>query len=108
MVYLSKSAVGEIKRLRNKHHSPKALFRLSIQSSGCSGLSYQLEFDETVSPEDQVYTCDDIQVVVDTQNLKYIHGLTLDYSEDLMGGGFRFHNPNATQNCGCGNSFNIR
>jgi len=47
-------------------------------------------------------------VVIDDQSLDYINGLMLDYSEDLMGGGFRFHNPNAKHSCGCGNSFSVK
>lgn len=108
MIQLSKAAIGEITRLKTKHQNPgKALFRLGVQPSGCSGISYTLAFDETVKPEDQVYDCNGIRVVVDSQSLTYINGLTLDYSEDMMGGGFRFHNPNATQSCGCGNSFSV-
>ena len=66
-----------------------------------------MKFDEGVGPEDQIYDFEGIQMVVDRQSLSYIDGLTLDYSEDLMGGGFRFHNPNALQSCGCGHSFSI-
>lgn len=69
---------------------------------------YSLEFEETPRPEDRVYDCNGISVVVAQQQINYIDGLTLDYSEDMMGGGFRFHNPNAKQSCGCGNSFSIQ
>lgn len=68
---------------------------------------YTLEFDQTVKPGDQVYDCNGLSVVIDAQQVNYIDGLILDYSEDLMGGGFRFHNPKAKQNCGCGNSFTL-
>ena len=80
-------------------------FRLQVQPGGCSGWFYDMTFDEAASQGDQVYNCKGIAVVVDAQTLNYISGLTLDYSEDLMGGGFRFHNPNAIASCGCGNSF---
>lgn len=105
MINLSPAAASEIKRLRSKHKKPSALFRLGVQPGGCSGMVYTLEFDEVVKPEDQVYDCHGLQVVVAADESNYINGLTLDYSEDMMGGGFRFHNPNAQQSCGCGNSF---
>ena len=104
MFRLSPTAITEVKRLRAKHN-PNTLFRLQVQSGGCSGLFYDLKFEQEVGPGDYLYDCSGIPVVVDAQSLNYISELTLDYSEDLMGGGFRFHNPNATALCGCGNSF---
>jgi iron-sulfur cluster assembly accessory protein len=105
MINLNKPAAIEVIRLKSKHSSPHALFRLGVESSGCCGLSYTMTFDETINPNDIVYESEGIKLVVDSQQLNYLDGLTLDYSEDLMGGGFRFHNPNASQNCSCGNSF---
>lgn len=105
MINLSKAAASEVKRLRSKHQKPNAKFRLGVQSGGCSGMVYTLDFDEETQPDDRVFDCNGLQVIVTAESLSYIDGLTLDYSEDLMGGGFRFHNPKATQSCGCGNSF---
>lgn len=107
MLHLSPSALDEIVRLKLRHHSSDALFRLAVQPTGCMGLSYRLEFDETAQPNDQVYDCGKVQVVIDAASLPYVDGLALDYSEDLMGGGFRFRNPNAAQTCSCGNSFSV-
>lgn len=105
MIHLSTAAVNEIRRLLLKQLKPNTLFRLQVQAGGCSGLFYELRFDETIGKEDQVYECNGIPVVVDAQSVNYITGLTIDYTEDLMGGGFRFHNPVAIALCGCGNSF---
>ena len=107
MIHLTIAAASEIRRLLSKQRRQNALCRLQVQTGGCSGLFYDLVFDETARLDDQVYECNGIPVVVNAQSLSYISGLTLDYSEDLMGGGFRFHNPNANQSCGCGNSFSI-
>jgi iron-sulfur cluster assembly accessory protein len=107
MIYLSPSAAKEIKRLLSKQQTPNVFFRLQVQAGGCSGLFYDMKFDEAVKPADQVYECSSVPVVVDAQSLNYISSLTLDYSEDLMGGGFRFHNPEALAICSCGNSFSI-
>lgn len=108
MIHLSPPAANEIRRLLSKQLNPNMCFRLQVQPGGCSGLFYDMTFDEAASEGDQVYNCKGIPVVVDAQTLNYISGLTLDYSEDLMGGGFRFHNPNAIAPCGCGNSFSTK
>ena len=105
MINLSPAAANEIKRLRSKQSDPKILFRLQVKSGGCSGWFYALAFDSIVSPSDYLYDCNGIPVVIDVQSLNYISNLQVDYSEDLMGGGFRFHNQAAIAVCSCGNSF---
>ena len=104
-IQLSKAAVEEVQRLQGQQKRLGHRFRLAVQSGGCSGLIYSLQFDDAVQAEDAVYDCGGLNVVVDPDSLQYLEGLTLDYSADLMGGGFRFHNPNAASHCGCGNSF---
>jgi iron-sulfur cluster assembly protein len=108
MIRLSTTAANEVKRLQGKHLQSKGgALRLSVQPKGCAGLSYQLDFTESIASDDQLFECDTIQVVVSRNSLVYVNGLTLDYSEDLMGGSFRFHNPNANQTCSCGHSFAV-
>jgi iron-sulfur cluster assembly protein len=107
MIHLSKSAASEIQRLQSKRQNMGTKLRLGVQTGGCADFFYTLDFDTTVKPEDQIYDQNGIQVVVDPQSLSYISDLTLDYSEDLMGGGFRFHNPQASASCSCGNSFSM-
>ncbi len=106
MIQLSSTAIGELKRLQKKH-LPNGKLRIEVDASGCKGLAYQMQFARSPQPGDQVFDCEDIQVVVDSTSVKYITGLTLDYTEDLMGGGFRFYNPNAVETCSCGHSFAI-
>lgn len=107
MIHLSQTAISEIQRIRSKQPHSTALFRLGIQAGGCADFYYTLSFDQDLASDDRIFNCDGIQVVIDAQSWRYLEGLNLDYSEDLMGGGFRFHNPNATSSCGCGNSFSI-
>lgn len=112
MIRMSPSAVGEVKRLwlrylKRQSQSEAGVLRLSIQASGCSGLSYQMEFQAQAEPGDFVCQCGGIEVAVDSQSQPYVKDLVIDYTEDLMGGGFRFHNPQAAQTCGCGHSFAI-
>ena len=108
MIHLSKTAASEIRRLQSKRRSRAVKVRLGVRAGGCSGLLYTIEFDEAVKADDVVYDCAGLVVVVDTAHLNYLTGMTLDYSEDLMGGAFRFDNPNAKESCGCGNSFSIQ
>lgn len=106
MIHLSQAALHELKRLQAKQQS-QTNFRLSVRPGGCGDWLYVTELVETTCPDDQLYRCNGIQVAIDRQALDYLQGMTLDYSEDLMGGGFRFHNPNAAKHCGCGNSFTL-
>ncbi|MBE9226007.1 iron-sulfur cluster assembly accessory protein [Phormidium sp. LEGE 05292] len=107
MINLSKAAASEVKRLMAKQKQPNSLFRLGVQPGGCAGIYYTVEIERAIASQDQVYECYGIKIVVEEKTLEYINGLTLDYTEDLMGGGFRFHNPNASSSCGCGNSFSV-
>ncbi len=81
--------------------------RLGIKGGGCSGLSYSMNFEspDSISERDEVFDYDGFKVVCDPKSLLYLYGLTLDYSEALIGGGFKFANPNATHSCSCGQSF---
>jgi iron-sulfur cluster assembly accessory protein len=107
MINISKAALAEIRRLQARRHNPEAILRLGVQCGGCAGLYYTIDFDKLANSSDRVFDCDGISVTIEADSLQYITGLTLDYSEDLMGGGFRFHNPNALESCGCGNSFRV-
>jgi iron-sulfur cluster assembly protein len=106
MISLSPSAVREINRLKSKLANPEMSFRLQVQSGGCSGLVYHMGFDAANS-RDRIYQCNGLSVVVDEESYRYVENLNLDYSEDLMGGAFRFHNPKSVSVCGCGNSFAV-
>lgn len=104
MIQLSSAAIGEVKRLQQKQ-ALNGVLRIQVDASGCKGLAYQMKFAQSPQPDDHVFDCEEIKVVVDPTSLKYLSGLTLDYTEDLMGGGFRFYNPNAVDTCSCGHSF---
>lgn len=106
MIHLSQAATREIKRMQSKRQKAERL-RIRVQLGGCEGLFYSIDFEDTVNESDRLYDCDGISVIIDEQSLTYLPELSLDYSEDLMGGAFRFHNPQALTSCGCGNSFSI-
>ncbi|MBD2493273.1 iron-sulfur cluster assembly accessory protein [Nostoc sp. FACHB-280] len=106
MIQLSQAAKIEIERLKSKQKT-NTLVRLAVKPGGCSDLFYDMSFAEVAQTSDRIFEVRGLQVLIDNQSLKYINGLVLDYSEDLMGGGFRFHNPQAIATCSCGNSFAI-
>ncbi len=107
MIHLSPAAITEVNRIKSKHSNPEALFRLGVKAGGCGDFYYTLELDEVAMAEDCVITCGTVRVVIAPNSLQYLEGVTVDYTEDLMGGGFRFHNPKASSSCGCGNSFSV-
>lgn len=81
--------------------------RLGVKTSGCSGMSYKLEFADEVQPEDMIFESHGIKVLVDQKSLPYIDGTELDFAREGLNEGFKFNNPNVKDSCGCGESFNV-
>ncbi len=81
--------------------------RVSVKGGGCSGLMYDLGFDDKTNPADQIFEDKGIKILVDKKSLLYLLGTTLDFSDGLNGKGFQFINPNASRTCGCGESFSV-
>ena len=80
--------------------------RVGVLGGGCSGLSYDIKFDSQ-KEKDNVLEIDEIKIVIDPKSSVYLKGVTLDFDDSLSGKGFIFKNPNATNTCGCGESFSI-
>jgi iron-sulfur cluster assembly accessory protein len=104
MITLTDAAIVRVKSLQNQK-STTAPLRVGIKKGGCSGLSYVMEFAEQLQADDNEFECNGVAIVVNNENLPQLQGLELDYTEDFMGGGFRFRNPNASKSCSCGTSF---
>ena len=81
--------------------------RVGVKSGGCSGLSYELNFDNKTGNDDKIFEDNAIKIVVDKKSLLYLVGTTLEFSGGLNGKGFVFVNPNANRTCGCGESFSL-
>ena len=81
--------------------------RVAVVQGGCSGLTYELGWDPTVRPEDEVTDLEGLRVSMDLKSALYLEGTTLDFSEGLEGKGFHFHNPQALRTCACGESFSL-
>ena len=93
--------------IRGENRPEGTFIRVGVDSGGCSGLSYKLEFDNTLQPNDQVFEDKGIRIVVDKKSFLYLVGTELDYTGGLNGKGFVFNNPNASRTCGCGESFSV-
>ena len=112
-ILITNDAIEQISNLLKGQSDKKAL-RVGVRSGGCSGMSYTMDFigDNEINPDDKIYDYSleadqTFQVVCDPKSLLYIYGMQLDFSKELIGGGFNFVNPNASQTCGCGSSFAV-
>ena len=108
MITMSETAARRISALKEEGKaSPESFLRVRVKRGGCSGFSYKMDFDTQTTNEDNIYESHGSKIVVDTQSLLYLVGMTLDYEGGLNGRGFIFQNPNATKSCGCGSSFGV-
>jgi iron-sulfur cluster assembly protein len=105
VITLSVAAVKEFKRLLNVQGITEGGLRVGVKGGGCSGLSYTVNFDDKIGQYDSVYEIEGIKVIVDAKSAIYLQGTQLDFHKDLIGGSFKFVNPNANKTCGCGESF---
>jgi iron-sulfur cluster assembly protein len=80
--------------------------RLGVKTSGCSGMSYVMEFADEMQTEDQLFESQGVKILVDAKSLLYIDGTELDFVREGLNEGFQFNNPNVKDACGCGESFN--
>ena len=106
MIQLSDTAKNEVRRLTSQHPAG-AFLRVAVRGGGCSGLSYDVKFDTQCRDYDRSFEFDEIKLVCDSKSLVYLDGMMIDFSTELVGGGFRFINPNASGSCGCGTSFSV-
>jgi iron-sulfur cluster assembly protein len=88
--------------------SPETHFlRVGVKGGGCSGLSYMMDFDDTVTEMDEMIDLKVVRVIIDKKSVLYLYGTQLEYSDGLNGKGFHWANPQASRTCGCGESFSL-
>ena len=109
MIKVSEQAKTKISQLMAEDGASleKSFVRVGVTSGGCSGLSYNLNFDKEQKEEDKLFEDNGVRILVDKKSFLYLVGTTLEYSGGLNGKGFVFNNPNANRTCGCGESFAV-
>ena len=108
MITISDAAKEHAVKLIEEERRPKDTFiRVGVDGGGCSGLTYNLVFDNQLKEGDQTFEAKGMKVVVDRKSFLYLVGTELDYTGGLNGKGFVFKNPNASRTCGCGESFSV-
>ena len=107
MINLTENAVAELKRQMSAKQAEGHYVRIGVDTGGCSGMQYTVDFTAEKNADDAVFENGEVSVVCESISLVSINGLTVDYVDALVGGGFKFENPNASRSCGCGTSFQV-
>ena len=108
MLFVSDKAKEKIEQIMQEQHLSKDSFvRVSVLGGGCSGLSYKMDFDTKLNPDDQEFLDKGVKLVTDLRSFLYVCNTTLEFTDGLNGKGFHFQNPNATRTCACGESFAV-
>lgn len=107
-IQISEKAKARVERLLSEEGKGTDYFvRVSVVSGGCSGLTYKMDFDNTIREGDQVFEDRGMRLVTDRKSILYLFNTTLEFSDGLDGKGFHFINPNASRTCACGESFSL-
>jgi iron-sulfur cluster assembly protein len=105
-IMLTERAAQEVKTIIKAQNLPESTYlRVAVKGGGCSGFSYALDLTETKGERDEEMELHGIKVICDPKSYLYLDGTTVDFRDEIMGRGFVFNNPNATNTCGCGSSF---
>ncbi len=108
MITVTERAKNKAVSIMQAENKPAdAFIRVGVEGGGCSGLSYKLEFDNALRPDDKVFEDKGMKIVCDKKSFLYLVGTELDFTDGLNGKGFQFNNPNASRTCGCGESFAV-
>ena len=105
-IQLSPAALTRMQDFLAKHPAAVAV-RFGVKKTGCSGFSYTVDLAEVIAENDRVYDLDGVRVVIDPKSLPYVEGTEIDYAKQGLNANFVFRNPNATGECGCGESFTV-
>jgi len=108
-IRLTEQAVEQVKKMASKHALADGWgLRVGIKAGGCAGYEYKLDLEETPGDKDRVIEHDGgVSVFVDPKSYLFINEVVIDFSDNLLGGGFKFENPQAASSCGCGTSFSV-
>tara|TARA_Y100000746_G_C15262885_1_gene350424 strand:- start:338 stop:685 length:348 start_codon:yes stop_codon:yes gene_type:complete len=104
-ITLTKNAAKRVNAILNGEDKKGYALRVTVQGGGCSGMSYNLTFDNEQKEFDKIYESKGVKILCDFKSWVYVKGTEIDFSDDLLSGGFKLNNPNANKTCGCGTSF---
>ena len=104
-IRLTESAAARVRRLLEERNLAGHALRVFVSGGGCSGMQYGMALEGNPRETDHRFAFEGVDVVVDPMSMSYLAGASIDYVDELMGGGFRIENPNAVASCGCGHSF---
>ena len=104
-IIVTKGAVKKLKNVMKSDNKEDYFLRMSVEGGGCSGMTYKMDFDRQQKEFDKVFKSNGLTVICDLKSWLYLKDVEIDYSDDLLNGGFKIKNPNAERTCGCGTSF---
>lgn len=107
LLTISDPAIAQIRTLLAGRGKPSEGIRIGVRARGCSGMSYTLEFVDTVEPHDEIVSVEDLKVFIDPKAVLFIIGTEMDFVQEKLNSGFIFRNPNEKGRCGCGESFHV-
>ena len=105
IITVTEGAVARLKSVMKTDGKENYILRMSVEGGGCSGMNYKMDFDEHQDTFDKVFNQNGLKVICDLKSWLYLKNISIDYSDDMLNGGFKIKNPNAERTCGCGTSF---
>jgi|TARA_B100002003_G_C13716508_1_gene359108 iron-sulfur cluster assembly protein len=104
-ITVNKKAVKRLKAVMDSEGKGDHILRMSVEGGGCSGMTYNMDFENSKGEFDKEFESNGLTIVCDLKSWLYLKNIEVDYSDDLLNGGFKIKNPNAERTCGCGTSF---
>ena len=104
-ITVTESAVKRLVAVMNSDGKDDHFLRMSVEGGGCSGMTYKMDFENEKGDYDKEFESNGLTIVCDLKSWLYLKDVEVDYSDDLLNGGFKIKNPNAERTCGCGTSF---
>ena len=107
MITVTSNAVNHLRKLLASRDKTSKGIKIGIETKGCSGLSYRMEFVDNPDKTDEVIKIEELKIYIDPKATLFLLGTTMDYEEGILESGFKFINPNEKGRCGCGESFHV-
>ena len=101
----TQAAVKRLKAVMSSDGKDGHFLRMSVEGGGCSGMTYNMDFENQKGEFDKIFESNGLTIICDLKSWLYLKDIEIDYSDDLLNGGFKIKNPNAERTCGCGTSF---